>query len=86
MEKLPSGPISEEVFETLQTILQRETSDLMITDKEYEVYEAFLTRLTIALTSLPDLHEKELDLAHAWLHDRIKGKSPRNYQSNSLRN
>ena len=41
----------------------------MITDKEYEVYEAFLTRLTIALTSLPDLHEKELDLAHAWLHE-----------------
>ena len=50
----------------------------MITDKEQEVYETFLTRLTVALTTIPEWHEKELDLAHAWLHEHIKSVSPRN--------
>ena len=80
MEKLPRGPISEQVFETLQTILQKETSGLFITDYEYRVYDAFLVRLTAALRSDPEWHEKELDLSHAWLHEQMKtnlGRSPR---------
>lgn len=52
----------------------------MITDYEYRVYDAFLMRLTAALRSDPEWHEKELDLSHAWLHEQMKtnlGRSPR---------
>ena len=58
----------------------------MIADKEQKVYETFLTRLTLALTTIPEWHEKELDLAHAWLHEHIKSISPRNDKATTMHN
>ena len=61
----------------------------MITDYEYRVYDAFLMRLTAALRSDPEWHEKELDLSHAWLHEQMKtnlGRSPRDKRQTAIYN
>ena len=42
-----------------------------------------------ALTTIREWREKEIDLAHAWLHEAIssiRGRSPRNYNTAAIRN
>lgn len=60
-----------------------------ITEIEQRVYEIFLSKLADAIATIPEWREKEIDLAHAWLHSeisRLKGRSPRYYNSGVIMN